>query len=105
MPTYDYRCEICENTFEIFQSFSEEPLTDCPSDECSGEVRKIFSAPGISFKGSGFYKNDSRSKKASSNAETSTKSSESASTPDTSPKTEKPKSSDGVSSSSTNSAG
>ncbi len=60
MPTYDYRCDTCEKTFEVFQSFSEEPLTDCPDEECEGLVKKIFSAPGISFKGSGFYKNDSR---------------------------------------------
>ena len=61
MPTYDYRCEACGKTFEVFQSFSDEPLTDCPDQACTGTVKKIFSAPGISFKGSGFYKNDSRS--------------------------------------------
>ena len=61
MPTYDYRCETCGKTFEVFQSFSEDPLTECPDKSCTGTVKKIFSAPGISFKGSGFYKNDSRS--------------------------------------------
>ena len=61
MPTYDYRCETCVKTFEVFQSFSEDPLTECPDKSCTGTVKKIFSAPGISFKGSGFYKNDSRS--------------------------------------------
>ena len=61
MPTYDYRCNTCEKTFEVFQSFSEEPLINCPDEECEGSVKKIFSAPGISFKGSGFYKNDNRS--------------------------------------------
>ena len=61
MPTYDYKCETCGKTFEVFQSFREDPLTECPDKSCTGTVKKIFSAPGISFKGSGFYKNDSRS--------------------------------------------
>ena len=63
MPTYDYRCDTCEHTFELFQSFAEDPLSTCTIEVCNGPgngtVRKIFSAPGISFKGSGFYKNDS----------------------------------------------
>ncbi|HJM28494.1 MAG: zinc ribbon domain-containing protein [Acidimicrobiales bacterium] len=74
MPTYDYRCETCDSTFEVFQSFSEDPLTNCPSEDCIGSVKKIFSAPGISFKGSGFYKNDSRSKGTAAKAETKQKS-------------------------------
>ncbi|MEC7923967.1 MAG: FmdB family zinc ribbon protein [Actinomycetota bacterium] len=61
MPTYDYRCDTCEKTFEVFQSFHEDPISECLEEDCSGSVKKIFSAPGISFKGSGFYKNDSRS--------------------------------------------
>ena len=60
MPTYDYRCDTCEHTFELFQSFAEDPLSTCTIEVCNGPgngtVRKIFSAPGISFKGSGFYK-------------------------------------------------
>ncbi len=68
MPTYDYRCDACENVFEVFQSFSEDPLSKCPEENCGGAVKKIFSAPGISFKGSGFYKNDSRSKSSSSSS-------------------------------------
>ena len=71
MPTYDYRCDACENVFEVFQSFSEDPLSKCPEGNCAGEVKKIFSAPGISFKGSGFYKNDSRSKSSSSSSSSS----------------------------------
>ncbi|HKY16673.1 MAG TPA: FmdB family zinc ribbon protein [Microthrixaceae bacterium] len=59
MPTYDYRCRGCDHEFEIQQSFSDDPLTNCP--ECDGELRKVFSPVGISFKGSGFYKTDSRS--------------------------------------------
>ena len=84
MPTYDYRCDTCEHTFELFQSFAEDPLSTCTIEVCNGPgngtVRKIFSAPGISFKGSGFYKNDSRSKSTSSTSSTSSSSSESKST-------------------------
>ncbi|MFN8052513.1 MAG: FmdB family zinc ribbon protein [Acidimicrobiales bacterium] len=58
MPTYDYRCKDCGHEFEIHQSFSEDALTVCPV--CQGNLRKVFSAVGISFKGSGFYKTDSR---------------------------------------------
>ncbi|MBD29999.1 MAG: FmdB family transcriptional regulator [Acidimicrobiaceae bacterium] len=85
MPTYDYKCDTCEHTFELFQSFSEDPLSKCTKEVCNGpgngSVRKIFSAPGISFKGSGFYKNDSRSKSSSSSpSSTSSSSSETKST-------------------------
>jgi len=54
---------VCDHAFEAFQSFSESPLTECP--ECKGEVRKVYSAVGVVFKGSGFYKTDSASKPAS----------------------------------------
>lgn len=78
MPTYDYRCDTCEHTFELFQSFAEDPLSTCTKEVCNGPgngtVRKIFSAPGISFKGSGFYKNDSRSKSSSSSSSSEPKS-------------------------------
>jgi putative FmdB family regulatory protein len=57
MPTYQYACADCDHQFEVFQSFSEASLTTCP--ECKGEVRKIYSAVGVVFKGSGFYKTDS----------------------------------------------
>ena len=63
MPTYQYQCSACEHAFEAFQSFSDEPLTTCP--ECKGEVRKVYSAVGVVFKGSGFYKTDSRATKSS----------------------------------------
>ena len=79
MPTYDYRCDACENVFEVFQSFSEDPLSTCPEENCGGAVKKIFSAPGISFKGSGFYKNDSRSKSSSSSSSSSSSDSKSTS--------------------------
>jgi putative FmdB family regulatory protein len=57
MPTYQYACADCGHEFEAFQTFSEVSLTTCP--ECKGEVRKIYSAVGVVFKGSGFYKTDS----------------------------------------------
>ena len=78
MPTYDYRCDTCEHTFELFQSFAEDPLSTCTIEVCNGPgngtVRKIFSAPGITFKGSGFYKNDNRSKSTSSTSSSESKS-------------------------------
>jgi putative FmdB family regulatory protein len=58
MPTYQYACTECEHGFEQFQSFSEDSLTECP--ECSGRLRKLFNAVGVVFKGSGFYRTDSR---------------------------------------------
>jgi putative FmdB family regulatory protein len=73
MPTYDYRCRDCGHEFEIQQSFSDDALTECPA--CQGDLRKVFSAVGISFKGSGFYKTDSRSSSSSASAGTSKESS------------------------------
>ena len=64
MPTYQYACTECGHSFEQFQSFSEDTLTVCP--ECSGRLRKLFNAVGVVFKGSGFYRNDSRSTSTSS---------------------------------------
>jgi len=56
MPTYEYTCRACGHTFDIVQPMSDEPLTTCP--ECGGVLRKVFGAPAISFKGSGFYATD-----------------------------------------------
>ena len=58
MPTYQYACTECDHAFEQFQSFNEESLTTCP--ECEGRLRKVFNAVGVVFKGSGFYRTDSR---------------------------------------------
>jgi putative FmdB family regulatory protein len=59
LPTYQYACSACQHEFEVFQAFSESSLTHCP--ECNGELRKVYSAVGVVFKGSGFYKTDSKS--------------------------------------------
>ena len=59
MPTYQYVCTECGEPLEMVQKFSDDPLTVCPS--CSGRLRKVFSPVGIVFKGSGFYRTDSRS--------------------------------------------
>ena len=58
MPTYQYACTACGHAFEIVQSFSDEALQHCPV--CDGRLRKVFSAVGVVFKGSGFYRTDSR---------------------------------------------
>ena len=78
MPTYHYRCRNCSTELEVRQSFSEDPLTDCPEGCGAGTLRKVFSGVGISFKGSGFYKNDhgsSASERKSSDRADSTASS------------------------------
>ncbi|MEU0313937.1 FmdB family zinc ribbon protein [Nocardioides sp. NPDC006273] len=79
MPTYQYACTECGHAFDQFQSFSEASLTECP--ECSGKLRKVFSAAGVVFKGSGFYRTDSRSGSGSTNSNTSDSSSSSTSSP------------------------
>ncbi len=76
MPTYQYACTECGNQLEAVQSFTDEPLTECPV--CQGRLRKLFSSVGVVFKGSGFYRTDSRggstsaesSKPASTGSET-----------------------------------
>jgi putative FmdB family regulatory protein len=64
VPTYQYACTACGHQLEAVQSFSDAPLIECP--ECAGRLRKLFSSVGIVFKGSGFYRNDSRSDAKSS---------------------------------------
>ena len=85
MPTYEYACRDCEEHLEVVQSFKDAALTECP--HCHGRLRKVFGNIGITFKGSGFYKTDSRKSsdggaKAGDGAksETSKTSSESSST-------------------------
>ncbi len=87
MPTYTYECSSCGSAFEQYQKFSDDPLTECPS--CSGRVRRVIHAPGIVFKGSGWYINDSRkggsSESSSSSSTSSSPSSSSESTSTTKP--------------------
>lgn len=70
MPVYAYACKDCAHAFDIRQSFSEDALTVCP--ECGGGLRKKFNTVGVVFKGSGFYRNDSRSDASGSGAPAST---------------------------------
>ncbi len=92
MPTYQYSCTECGHFFEQFQSFTDDALTECP--ECQGRLRKVFNAVGVVFKGSGFYRNDSRatttsseSGSSSSGTSSGTSTSSSGSTPGSSEKT------------------
>ena len=77
MPTYQYACTECGHAFEQFQSFSDEALTVCP--ECDGRLRKVFNAVGVVFKGSGFYRTDSRTSGSSGSTTSSSASSSSSS--------------------------
>ncbi|OXM73382.1 MULTISPECIES: FmdB family zinc ribbon protein [Amycolatopsis] len=77
MPTYQYACKECGHRFEAVQSFSDASLTECP--ECTGPLRKLYGAVGVIFKGSGFYRTDSRSSSSSSTSSTSSSSSSSSS--------------------------
>lgn len=67
MPTYQYRCTDCGADLEVFQKFTDDALTVCP--ECDGNLRKVFNAVGVVFKGSGFYKTDNRPKEKSQSSE------------------------------------
>jgi len=72
VPTYQYACTECGHAFEQVQSFSDEALTHCP--ECDGRLRKVFNAVGVVFKGSGFYRTDSRSDSGKAGGTSSSKS-------------------------------
>jgi putative FmdB family regulatory protein len=67
MPTYEYRCKDCGQHLEVVQAFTDDALTECPA--CKGQLRKVFGNIGITFKGSGFYKTDSRAKKSASKSD------------------------------------
>ncbi len=77
MPTYQYACTACGEGLEAVQRFTDEPLTTCPN--CQGQLRKVFSAVGIVFKGSGFYRTDNRSSGSSGSSLSSSSSSSSSS--------------------------
>jgi putative FmdB family regulatory protein len=79
VPKYQYQCKDCGEALEVQQSFTEDALTVCPN--CGGNLRKVFNAVGVVFKGSGFYKTDSRSSSSASSPAASSSSSDSASKP------------------------
>jgi len=79
MPTYEYECQSCHERVEAVQRFHDPALTTC--EHCGGELRKVFSAVGIVFKGSGFYKNDSRGTSTSVTPPSSTGTTTPAATP------------------------
>ncbi|AXK74229.1 MULTISPECIES: FmdB family zinc ribbon protein [Mycobacteriaceae] len=77
MPTYSYACTECDNRFDVVQAFSDDALTACP--KCNGRLRKLFGKVGVVFKGSGFYRTDSRDSSKSSSSSSKSSSSESSS--------------------------
>ncbi|MCY0927302.1 FmdB family transcriptional regulator [Streptomyces sp. H27-H1] len=97
MPTYQYQCTECGEGLEAVQKFTDDALTVCPS--CDGRLKKVFSAVGIVFKGSGFYRNDSRGASSSS-----TPASKPASTPAATPAASSSSTSSSSSSTSTSSS-
>ena len=72
MPTYSYACTECDDRFDAVQAFTEDALTTC--NKCSGRLRKLFNSVGVVFKGSGFYRTDSRDSGKSSSSTSSTSS-------------------------------
>lgn len=80
MPKYQYQCKDCGEALEVQQSFTDDALTVCPN--CGGDLRKVFNAVGVVFKGSGFYKTDSRSASSSTSPAGSTSSSSTSSSGD-----------------------
>lgn len=101
MPTYSYACTECDNKFDAVQAFTDDALTTCP--QCEGRLRKLFNSVGVVFKGSGFYRTDSReSGKKASSSSSSEKSSETSST--TSSSSEKSSSNNSSSSSASSSS-
>jgi putative FmdB family regulatory protein len=94
MPTYEYACKACGDHLEVVQSFKDDPLTECP--KCGGQLRKVFAPIGIAFKGSGFYKTDSRSapKEKTSSSSPSSSESKAETKSESKPAESKPKSSE-----------
>ncbi|MEU6230680.1 FmdB family zinc ribbon protein [Streptomyces sp. NPDC047042] len=105
MPTYQYQCTECGEGLEAVQKFTDDALTECPA--CNGRLKKVFSAVGIVFKGSGFYRNDSRGSSSSSApaSKPSTASSSTSSSSDSSSSSSSSSSSGSSSSSSSSSSG
>lgn len=92
MPTYSYACTECDNKFDVVQSFTDDSMTECP--KCDGRLRKLFGKVGVVFKGSGFYRTDSReaaksSAKSSSGSDSGSESSSSSSSSTSEKKSDK----------------
>jgi putative FmdB family regulatory protein len=68
VPTYSYRCTECDTAFDIHQAFTDSSLTECPT--CAGKLRKVYASIGVTFNGSGFYRNDSRQTSSSTDKAT-----------------------------------
>lgn len=103
MPTYQYLCTACGHAFEQVQSFSDDALTVCPA--CEGKLRKVFNSVGVVFKGSGFYKTDSRSSTTASSPAASTESASPAAASSSSSSSDSGSSTPAKSSSSSSSSG
>lgn len=103
MPTYQYQCTDCGEALEVHQAFTDDALTVCPA--CQGHLRKVFNAVGVVFKGSGFYRNDSRGTTTSSSAASSSGSGSSSSDSGSSSSASSSSSSSSGSSSSTSGSG
>lgn len=102
MPTYQYQCTECGEGLEAVQKFTDDALTVCPN--CEGRLKKVFSAVGIVFKGSGFYRNDSRGSSSSSTPATSSSKASDSSTGSASSKTDSKPAASASSSASTSSS-
>ena len=98
MPTYSYACTQCDNKFDAVQAFSDDALTECP--QCDGRLRKLFGKVGVVFKGSGFYRTDSREAAKTSNGSSKSGSESSGSSSSSSEKKSDSSKSDNSSSSS-----
>ncbi|MER6501026.1 FmdB family zinc ribbon protein [Streptomyces sp. NPDC001455] len=103
MPTYQYQCTECGEGLEAVQKFTDDALTVCPS--CNGRLKKVFSAVGIVFKGSGFYRNDSRGSSSSSSPASSSAKGSGSTSSDSSSSSSSSTGSDSKSSASSSSAG
>lgn len=103
MPTYSYACTECDNKFDLVQAFSDDALTDCP--QCDGRLRKLFGKVGVVFKGSGFYRTDSREAAKSTSNGSSKTSESSGSSSSSEKKSDSTKSDSSSSSSSSDSSG
>lgn len=97
MPTYSYRCSDCGEAFDIVQSFSDDALTVCPA--CQGHLRKLFNTVGVVFKGSGFYRTDSRGGSSGSPASSASTGKDSSSSSTSAPASSGPTSSSSTSTS------